>query len=85
VFVGAGLGDGLQRVYIAPVGQAEVGYGRFGVRETAVIALPKDDSKEWMQFRTGLFCGIGWFGIEAGFDFITNLGQGGYATLYWSL
>lgn len=36
-FVGAGLGDGLQRVYIAPVGQAEVGYGRFGVRETAVI------------------------------------------------
>ena len=85
VFVGAGLGDGLQRIYVAPVGQAEIGYGHFGVRETAVIAIPQDDSEEWTQFRTGLFFGVGWFGIEAGFDVITNLGQGGYATLYWNL
>jgi hypothetical protein len=84
-FVGAGLGDGLQRVYVAPAGQVEFGFYSFGIRETAIIAIPEDDSKEWTQFRTGLFYGIGWFGVEAGFDFITNLGPGGYATLYWSL
>ena len=84
-YIGAGIGDGLQRVYAAPVGQAEFGYKKFGVRETAVIAIPKDDSEEWMQFKTGLFFGFGMFGIEGGYDFITNLGQGGYVTLYWNL
>lgn len=84
-FVGAGLGDGLQRVYIAPVAQAEFGYKKFGVRETAVIAIPQDDSEEWMQFKTGAFAGFGMFGVEAGFDFITNLGPGGYVTLFWNL
>ena len=72
-------------MYAAPVGQAEFGYKKFGVRETAVIAIPKDDSEEWMQFKTGLFFGFGMFGIEGGYDFITNLGQGGYVTLYWNL
>ena len=84
-YIGAGLGDGLQRVYAAPVGQAEFGYKKFGVRETAIIALPEDDSEEWMQFKSGLFFGFGMFGVEAGYDFITNLGQGGYVTLYWNL
>jgi hypothetical protein len=85
VFVGAGLGGGLQRVYVAPVGQVELGYNSFGFRETAVIAIPKEDSKEWMQFRSGLFYDFGMVGVEAGFDLITNLGQGGYLTLFLSL
>lgn len=84
-YIGAGLGDGLQRVYVAPVGQIEVGYAGFGIRETAVIAIPEDDSEEWMQFKTGLFYSFGMFGVEAGFDIITNLGNGGYITLFWNL
>ena len=84
-FVGLGIGDGLQRGYIAPVAQAEFGFRNFGVRETAVIAIPVDDSEEWMQFKTGAFFNFGMFGIEAGFDVITNLGQGGYVTLYWNM
>ena len=85
VYIGAGYGDGLQRVYTAPVAQLEIGYRRFGLRETAVIAIPEDDSKEWMQFKSGLFCGFGMFGVEIGHDFITNLGQGGFLTFYWNL
>lgn len=84
-FVGLGFGEGLRRGYIAPVVQAEFGYKNFGLRETAVIAIPKDDSEEWMQFKTGLFVNFGMFGAEGGFDVITNLGKGGYVTLYWGL
>lgn len=84
-YVGAGLGDGLQRVYFAPVAQLELSYKIFGVRETAVIAIPENDSKEWMQFKTGAFVNFGMFGVEAGFDIITNLGNGGYLTLYWNM
>ncbi len=84
-YAGAAIGDGLQRVYFAPVAQAEFGYKSFGIRETAVIALPEDDSVEWMQFKTGLFYGFGMFGVELGYDFVTNLGQGGFVTLYWNL
>ena len=84
-FVGVGIADELLRVYITPVAQAEFGYKKFGIRETAVIAIPKEDSEEWTQFRTGVFFGLGMFGIEAGYDFITNLGQGGYVTLFWNL
>lgn len=86
VYVGAGLGDGeLQRVYVAPVGQFHFDYNNFGLRETAIIAIPEDDSEEWMQFRTGLFYSFGNLGIELGYDFVTNLGQGGYVTLFWEM
>lgn len=85
VYVGAGIGDGLQRVYFAPVAQLELGYLDFGLRETAVIAIPEKDSEEWMQFKTGVFYSFGMFGVEAGFDVITNLGNGGYVTLFWNL
>ena len=85
VYVGAGIGGGLQRVYVAPVGQIDLGYKNGGLRETAVIAIPEDDSKEWIQFKTGLFYCFGAFGVELGYDFVTNLGQGGYMTLYWNL
>ena len=86
VYVGAGLGDGkLQRVYVAPVGQFHFDYNNFGLRETAIIAIPEDDSEEWMQFRTGLFYSFGNLGIELGHDFVTNLGQGGYVTLFWEM
>ena len=84
-FVGLGFGEGLRRGYVAPAMQAEFGYRNFGVRETAIIAIPEDDSEEWMQFRTGAFFNLGMFGAEAGFDLITNLGKGGYVTLYWNL
>ena len=84
-FVGLGFGEGLRRGYVAPAAQVELGYKRFGVRETVVIAIPEDDSEEWMQFKTGAFANFGMFGIEAGFDVITNLGKGGYVTLYWNL
>lgn len=85
MYAGAGIGDGLQRVYFAPVAQLELGYKIFGVRETAVIAIPEDGSKEWMQFKSGAFVGFGMFGVEAGFDIVTNLGNGGYVTLFWNL
>ncbi|WP_407442297.1 hypothetical protein [Fibrobacter sp.] len=85
VFAGAGFVDGLQRIYFAPVAQLELGYKSFGLRETAVIAIPETDSEEWMQFKTGLFYGFGMFGVEAGFDVITNLGKGGYLTLFWNM
>ena len=86
VYVGAGLGDGeLQRVYVAPVGQFHFDYNNFGLRETAIIAIPEDDSEEWMQFRTGLFYSFGNLGLELGYDFVTNLGQGGYVTLFWEM
>ena len=84
-FVGLGFGEGLRRGYVAPAVQAEFGYKNFGVRETAVIAIPEEDSEEWMQFKTGAFFNFGMFGAEAGFDLITNLGKGGYVTLYWNL
>ena len=84
-FIGLGFGGGLQRGYIAPVVQTELGYKIFGVRETAVIAIPEDNSEEWMQFKTGVFVNFGMFGVEGGFDLITNLGKGGYVTFYWGL
>ena len=84
-YAGAGFGDGLQRVYFAPAAQAEFGYKNFGVRETAVIAIPEKNSKEWMQFKTGLFYGFGMFGVEAGHDFVSHLGPGGYLTLFWNM
>jgi hypothetical protein len=84
-FIGAGIVDGLQRIYTAPAAQAELGYSNFGIRETAIIAFPSEDSDEWSHFRTGLFYNLGLFGIEAGFDMITNLGYGGYATVYLNL
>ena len=84
-FVGLGFGDGLQRGYFAPVAQLEFGYRNFGVRETAVIAIPEEDSEEWMQLKTGAFFNFGMFGIEGGFDLITNLGKGGFITLYWNM
>ena len=84
--MGAGLGDGkLQRVYVAPVGQFHFDYNNFGLRETAIIAIPESDSEEWMQFRTGLFYSFGNLGIELGHEFVTNLGQGGYITLFWEM
>ncbi len=84
-FIGAGIVDGLQRVYVAPVAQAELGYSNVGIRETAVFAFPEDDSDEWSQFRTGVFYNIDPFGIEMGLDMIMNMGYGGYVSLYWSL
>ena len=51
----------------------------------SVIAIPEDNSEEWMQFKTGAFVNFGMFGVEGGFDIVTNLGKGGYVTFYWGL
>ena len=85
VYVGAGIAEKLQRVYVAPVGQFHFDFSGFGFRETAVIAIPEDDSEEWTQLRTGIFYRFGSLGVELGHNFVTNLGQGGYITLFWEL
>ena len=84
-FIGAGFGDGLQRVYTAPVAQAEFVYKQYGFRETVIIAIPKDNSEEWTQFKTGAFMTFGKLGLEIGYNFITNLGQGGFVTLFLNM
>lgn len=84
-FIGAGFGDGLQRVYTAPVAQAEFAYKQYGFRETVIIAIPKDNSEEWTQFKTGAFMTFGKIGLEIGYNFITNLGQGGFVTFFWNM
>lgn len=84
-YLGAGIKGGLQRLYVAPLAQFEIGYKSFGLRETAVIAIPEDDSKEWMQFRSGIFYNFGVIGIELGHDMITNLGQGGYVSVFFEM
>ena len=83
--IGAAFKGGLLRLYVAPLAQLELGYKNFGFRETAVIAIPEDDSKEWMQFRSGLFYKFGFIGVEAGHDLITNLGQGGYVSVFFEM
>ena len=84
-YIGAAIKSGLLRLYVAPLAQLELGYKNFGVRETAVIAIPEDDSKEWMQFRSGLFYKFGFIGVEAGHDLITNFGQGGYVSVFFEM
>ena len=84
-YIGAAFKGGLLRLYVAPLAQLELGYKNFGFRETAVIAIPEDDSKEWMQFRSGLFYKFGFIGVEAGHDLITNLGQGGYVSVFFEM
>lgn len=84
-YIGAGIKGGLQRLYTAPLAQFEIGYKNFGLRETAVIAIPDDDVKEWMQFRTGAFYKFGFIGVELGHDLVTNLGQGGYLSVFFEM
>ena len=84
-YIGAAFKGGLLRLYVAPLAQLELGYKNFGFRETAVIAIPEDDSKEWMQFRSGLFYKFGFIGVEAGHDLITNFGQGGYVSVFFEM
>ena len=84
-YVGAAIKGGLLRLYVAPLAQLELGYKNMGFRETAVIAIPEDDSKEWMQFRSGLFYNFGPVGVEIGHDLITNFGQGGYISVFFEM
>jgi hypothetical protein len=84
-YIGAAFKGGLLRLYVAPLAQLELGYKDFGIRETAVIAIPEDDSKEWMQFRSGLFYKFGFVGVEIGHDLITNFGQGGYVSVFFEM
>ena len=84
-YIGAAFKGGLLRLYVAPLAQLELGFKDFGIRETAVIAIPEDDSKEWMQFRSGVFYKFGFVGVELGHDLITNFGQGGYVSVFFEM
>lgn len=77
--VGFAIGDELEQVYMAPLAQFEIGYSKFGFRETAIFPIVTDDEKQWLQFRSGGFYNFGIFSAEAGFTLITNVGSGFYA------
>lgn len=79
--VGFAIGDELERVYVAPLGQVELGYKFFGFRETAIFPIAKSDEEQWMQFRSGVFVSLWVFNIEVGYALITDMGNGAYVSL----
>lgn len=83
--LGFALGDELEKVYVAPVGQFEIGYRMFGFRETAIIPIAGSDEEQWLQFRSGVFAQLGKFGLELGYTIITDVGNGGYITVFFGL
>jgi len=83
--LGFAIGDGLERVYVAPLAQFELGYKIFGFRETAVFQIAGSNEEQWFQFRSGVFATFGNFGVELGHDLITNVGNGGYLTVFFEL
>lgn len=83
--LGFALGDELEKVYVAPVGQFEIGYRMFGFRETAIIPIAGSDEELWLQFRSGVFAQLGKFGLELGYTIITDVGNGGYITVFFGL
>lgn len=77
---GAAIGDDLERLYVAPLGQFELGYKFIGFRETAIFPIATDGNDQWFQFRSGIFFALGIFNVELGHALITNMGNGGYAS-----
>src|SRR5574344_1538607 len=75
----------LERAYAEPLVQFELGYKRFGIRETVIIPVPESDIDEWLTFRSGLVYKASSFGVELGHARITNLGQGAYASVFFEL
>lgn len=83
--LGFAVGDELEKVYLAPVGQFEIGYKMLGFRETAVIPIAGSNEELWLQFRSGLFAQFGNLGVELGYTIITDVGNGGYVTVFFGL
>lgn len=88
VFVSAGVGaafatmvyDGeRKKTYLAPLGQIEMGYENFGIRETMIFPVESKDDP-WTQFRTGGFYNIGLFSVELGYTIMMNAGGGFFAS-----
>ncbi len=74
----------LKRTYGGLLGQFEVGYKNFGIRETMVFHIVIDDAERWNQLRTGVFYGFNisdkfMLSPEIGFTYTTNAGSGFYA------
>ncbi len=79
--VGFAIGNELEKVYVAPLAQFELGYGMFGFRETAIIPIAGSGEEQWLQFRSGVFCTLGLFNVELGYSIITDVGNGAYVGL----
>lgn len=74
----------LKRSYAGLLGQFEIGYKNFGIRETMIFHIVIDDAERWNQFRTGAFYGFNvsnkvMLNLELGFTYINNAGNGFYA------
>lgn len=81
--VGMAYGDDLERVWLAPLAQIELRYLKLGFRETAIVPIP-DDYDYWLTFRTGIFYSFGKIGIELGHEFVCNVGQGAFGSVYFA-
>lgn len=78
--------DVLKRTYGGLLGQFELGFMNFGIRETAIFHINIDDGPDWHQFRTGAFYGFSLtdrlsLNVELGYTYITNAGKGFYASV----
>ena len=83
--LGFAIGKDLDKVYVAPLAQFEIGYKRFGFRETAIFPIAGSDEEQWFQFRSGAFCSFGLFGVEVGHSLVTDMGNGAYLSAFFEL
>lgn len=67
-----------KRSYGGILGQVELGYKNFGIRETIVFPINVDDGPNWYQFRTGAFYSLGFINAELGYTFIKHAGSGAH-------
>lgn len=78
--IGFAIGDELEKVYVAPLAQFELGYNFIGFRETAIFPIAGSDEEQWLQFRSGVFFALGMFNVELGHALVTDMGNGGYVS-----
>lgn len=74
-----------KRSYGGLLGQLELGYKSFGIRETMIFHINIDNGPSWNQFRLGGFYGFDLskidLNVELGYTIITNAGSGFYASV----
>lgn len=83
--LGFGIGKDLDKGYVAPLAQFEIGYKFIGFRETAIFPIAGSGEELWMQFRSGAFFTFGMFGVELGHSLVTNMGNGAYLSVFLEL
>ena len=83
--LGFGIGKDLDKVYVAPLAQFEIGYKFVGFRETAIFPIAGSDEEQWFQFRSGAFFTFGMFGVEVGHSLVTDMGNGAYLSVFFGL